>query len=52
MTAFTTFGPKKSGTQIQLILACLYCQKQLKMEILIKNDIILILKSELKEYCT
>ena len=47
MTAVTT------RAKIRLFLACLYCQKQLKTKILIKNGIILILKSVLlKERCT
>ena len=51
MTALFTFGHGKSGTQTRLFLACLYCQKQLETKVLIKNSIILILKSVLKEYC-
>ena len=38
MTAITTFGQEKFGAQIQLFLAWWYCQKQLKVNILIKND--------------
>ena len=49
---FSTFGHKTFGTQIQFFSACLYCQKQLKMKILIGNGIILILKSILLEHCT
>ena len=49
MTMVTVFGSKKFGAQIQLFLAYLYCQKQLKMTISIKNGIIPILKSILKE---
>ena len=35
-----SFGRKKIGTQIRLFLACLCCQKQLKVKSLIKNGII------------
>ena len=49
---FSTFGHKTFGTQIQFFSACLYCQKQFKMKILIGNGIILILKSILLEHCT
>ena len=52
MTVVTAFGHKKFGAQIRLFLALLCCQKQLKMKILIKNGIINILKSVLKERCT
>ena len=48
---FTSFECEKFGTQIQLFLAYRYCQKLLKTKILIKNVIILILKSFLKEQC-
>ena len=49
MTAVTAFGCEKCGAQIRLFLARLYCQKHLKTKILMKNDIILILKSAVKE---
>ena len=52
MTSGTAFGHEKFSAQIQLFLACLYCQKQLKTNILIKSGIILILKSVHKERCT
>ena len=52
MTLVTTFGHGKFGAQIQLFLACLYCQEQLKAKTLILNGIILILKSILKQHCT
>ena len=39
----------KFGALIQLFLACLYCQKQLKTKVLVKNGVILILKSVIKE---
>ena len=51
MTVFTAFGCEKFGAQIRFFLACLYCQKQLKTYISVKFDIILILKSVLKERC-
>ena len=51
MTVVTTFGCEKFDTEIQLFLTRLQCQKQLKMKILIKNNII-ILKSVLKESYT
>ena len=44
-------GLLKSDTQFHLFLAYLYCQKQLKMKILIRNEIIFTLKSVLKECC-
>ena len=37
MTAVTTFGCEKFGGLTGLFLGCLYCQKQLKMKILIKK---------------
>ena len=49
MSAVTAAGHEKCGTQIQLFLACLYCQNQLKTKILIENGVILIRKSVLKE---
>ena len=52
MTAIIAFGHGEIGAKILLFLACLYCQKQLKLKILLKNVIILILKSILKERCT
>ena len=41
MTAVTAFGREKFGAQIRLF-KLLYCQKQLKMKILIKNDILIL----------
>ena len=52
MTAVTTFWHQKFDTQIPFLLACLYCQKQLKMKTVIKNGMIFIQKSLLKECCT
>ena len=52
MISVTAFGCEKFGPHIQLFLACLYCQKPLKLKTLIKNGIILILKSLLKESST
>ena len=52
MTAIIAFGHGEIGAKILLFLACLYCQKQLKSKILLKNVTILILKSILKERCT
>ena len=43
---------EKFGAQIQLFFSCLFYQKQLQMKVLIKNDIIYILNSVLKEHST
>ena len=43
MVAVTTFGCRKFAAEIRL-LACTYCQKQLKMKTTIKNHIIFIQK--------
>ena len=51
-TAVTTSGCQHFGTRICFLLACLYCQKQLKTKIIIKNGIIFIQKSLFKERCT
>ena len=48
MVAVTAFGCQKFAAEIRL-LACMYCQKQLKMKTTIKNDIIFIQKSLLKK---
>ena len=42
MTVVTAFGRQKFDAQIRFQLACLYCRKQLKMKIIIKNGIIFI----------
>ena len=47
MTAVTAFV-----SQIRLVLACPYCQKWLKIKFVIKNGIIFIQNSLLKEHCT
>ena len=44
MVAVTAFGCQKFAAEIRL-LACMYCQKQLKMKTTIKNDTIFIQKS-------
>ena len=49
MIAVTAFVYQKFDAQICFLLACMYCQKQLKMKIIIKNDIVFIQKSLLKE---
>ena len=50
MTVVTVFKHKKFGAQVSLDF--MYCQKQLKIKILIKNGIIHVLKSILKEFYT
>ena len=52
MVAVATFESEKFGAQTWLFLACQYCQKQLKTKNLIKDGIVCILKSVLKECCT
>ena len=39
MTVVTTFGRQTIDAQIRFLLVCLYCQKQLKIKIIIKNGI-------------
>ena len=48
MTAVTAFRREKVWRPIRLLLARVYCQKQLKMKILIKNDIILKVRTQRK----
>ena len=52
MALVIAFGRQRFDTQIRSLLACPYCQKQLKMKIIIKNGTIFIQKSLLKECCT
>ena len=47
--AVSAFGHQGFDAQIRFLLACLYCQKLLKMKFIIKNGIIFIQKSLLKE---
>ena len=49
MIAVTAFVCQKFDAQICFLLACMYCQKQLKMKIIIKKDIVFIQKSLIKE---